>query len=177
MVSSPEAGSGSSSEDEFNLNASSSTTEASRASKPVDNSKLFSDDEDDDDEETPKAQDDGYADDRDKEKEMEDLFGSDYDSEEEEFKASGIKESPVPEEQRGATEGYAEDIRESSGHSNELWLPKMPRAPSTASYYMCKMPNILRLVPEAYTKQSIEEEMQNPSDETLYRNYVRWRYV
>lgn len=51
-----------------------------------------------------------------------------------------------------------------------------PRAPKTAKYFISKMPNILRLVPEPYTKEAIRAEMENPSDETLYRNYVRWRY-
>lgn len=51
-----------------------------------------------------------------------------------------------------------------------------PPGPKTAKYFISKMPNILRLVPEPYTKEAIRAEMENPSDETLYRNYVRWRY-
>ncbi|DAZ94870.1 TPA: hypothetical protein N0F65_008172 [Lagenidium giganteum] len=198
MGSSPEA---SSSEDEFEFGSSlkkdaskeapqSPTSKPSDDSKQVDHSKLFSDDEDDDDDDNDAKKDDsasgnkksagsdGDDDDEDKgkEKEMEDLFGSDYDSEEEEFKASGIKESPVREDTRAANDTFYEDAND-GGASSEVWIPKTPKAPKGTSYYICKMPNILRLVPHAYTEQSIEEEMLNPSDEMLYRNYVRWRYV
>ncbi|KAJ0392966.1 hypothetical protein P43SY_001025 [Pythium insidiosum] len=182
-MSSPEAVS-SSSEDEFDLGSSSvKPAESSSSSKPAeDNSKLFSDDDDEDDDKpptTPSRNDSDDGEDQNKEKEMEDLFGSDYDSEEEEFKASGIKESPLREENRPvSTDLYNDgDHGDYGSHSNEIWLPRTPKAPKTASYFICKMPNILRLIPEAYTKQSIEEEMRNPSDETLYRNYSRWRYV
>lgn len=92
----------------------------------------------------------------------------------------GIKESPVREESRSAmNDAFADDAadRGGGGHSNEIWIPKTPKAPKSATHFITKMPNILRLVPDAYTKQSIEEEMRNPSDETLYRNYVRWRCV
>jgi RNA polymerase-associated protein LEO1 len=198
-MSSPEASS--SSEDEFDLSAPSTKPAvreggdagASDAKKEASHAGLFSDDEDDDDSaedkpasapatENTSAKAGGSSDDdQDKEKEMEDLFGSDYDSEEEEFKASGVKESPVRDENRGASQDlYAEDHGVShhggSGHSNEIWLPKTPKPSKTTTSFVCKMPNILRLVPEAYTKQAIEEEMSNPSDEMLYRNYVRWRY-
>lgn len=83
------------------------------------------------------------------------------------------------EENRSAmNDMFADDAADNGGsHANEIWIPKTPKAPKSASYFITKMPNILRLVPEAYTKQSIEEEMRNPSDETLYRNYVRWRCV
>ncbi|KAK1941476.1 RNA polymerase-associated protein LEO1 [Phytophthora citrophthora] len=57
-----------------------------------------------------------------------------------------------------------------------MWLPKTPKAAKTAKHFICKMPNILRLIQEPYTKEAILAEMDNPSDETLYRNYVRWRY-
>lgn len=93
-------------------------------------------------------------------------------------KTSGIKESPVREDNRsGMNDVFSEDAADHGSHSNEIWIPKTPKAPKSASYFITKMPNILRLVPEAYTKKSIEEEMLNPSDETLYRNYVRWRYA
>ncbi|TMW64658.1 hypothetical protein Poli38472_011538 [Pythium oligandrum] len=193
MASSPEAASGSSSsEDEFDLGSSSVTAAkkdapaSENANKTAaDHSNLFSDDEDDDDDDNAKSSANGKkkssggdsSNEDGKDKEMEDLFGSDYDSEEEEFKASGIKESPVREEHRATTDSYAEEYHDHGGsHSNEIWLPKTPKAPKSAQYYICKMPNILRLVPEAYTKQAIQEEMENPSDEMLYRNYVRWRY-
>ncbi|KAF1335954.1 Leo1p like protein, partial [Globisporangium splendens] len=182
-MSSPEAQSGSSSsEDEFDLGAASmKVTEEPKSEQQTDHSKLFSDDEDEEDDAKPPKQEKGSDDDGDgesKEKEMEDLFGSDYDSEEEEFKASGIKESPVrgDDARNGANDMFSEDAAEYGSHSNEIWIPRTPKAPKSASYFITKMPNILRLVPEAYTKKSIEEEMQNPSDETLYRNYVRWRY-
>nr|CCA19716.1 conserved hypothetical protein [Albugo laibachii Nc14] len=109
-----------------------------------------------------------------KDKEMKDLFGSDYDSEEEEFKASGIKESPVRAQLRsGLSNDPSDDFH---SHSNQLWLPRTPKPSSTAKCFVTKMPNILRLIPEPYTEESIQEEMINPTDETLYRNYVRWRY-
>lgn len=221
-MSSPEAQSGSSSsEDEFDFNASNAKASDAPArgdtettkSEPnaTDHSKLFSDDEDDDEEDnvtgtnndsSAQKQEKSSDDDGRKEKEMEDLFGSDYDSEEEEFKASyvlslacarhshcvltrlvcdcrGIKESPVREENRShaLNDAFPDDAPDHGGsHSSDVWIPKTPKAPKSASYFISKMPNILRLVPDAYTKQSITEEMQNPSDETLYRNYVRWRY-
>ncbi|TYZ61146.1 hypothetical protein PybrP1_004456 [[Pythium] brassicae (nom. inval.)] len=181
-MSSPEAQS-SSSEDEFDFSAKPSEAAPAAAGAPkseADHSKIFSDEEDESDGDgaddeaavgASKGSDDGR-----KEKEMEDLFGSDYDSEEEEFKASGIKESPVREESRVAmNDAFAEDAADRA-HSNEIWLPKTPKAPKSATHFITKMPNILRLVPDAYTKQSIEEEMRVPSDEMLYRNYVRWRY-
>lgn len=97
---------------------------------------------------------------------------------------SGVKESPVRDEDRHTSaESFAADLAAhgvgagGSGAANEVWIPKTPRAPSTAKYFITKMPNILRLVPSPYTKEAIEEEMKNPSDETLYRNYVRWRYA
>lgn len=94
---------------------------------------------------------------------------------------SGVKESPVREENRSAMNDHmlADDATDTGGgsHANEIWIPKTPKASKSVSYFITKMPNILRLVPEAYTKQSIDDEMLNPSDETLYRNYVRWRCV
>jgi hypothetical protein len=62
------------------------------------------------------------------------------------------------------------------GISNEIWIPKTPKASKTSRVFVCKMPNILRARPDEYTEESIEEEMANPSDETLYRNYIRWKY-
>ncbi|GMF47573.1 unnamed protein product [Phytophthora fragariaefolia] len=176
MASSPEAQSGSSSsEDEFDLGGPSLKSEAAAAasSKPADPDKLFSDDSEDegsaggDDKSgvsSPKKESPSQ-----KDKEMEDLFGSDYDSEEEEFKASYVA---ALLRDRGAAGGADGD----NGYSDTMWLPKTPRAPKTAKYFISKMPNILRLVPEPYTKEAIRAEMENPSDETLYRNYVRWRY-
>lgn len=95
----------------------------------------------------------------------------------------GVKESPVRDDQRHAS-GDANDRADmdagydfgGSGAAGEIWLPKTPRAPKGSTSYVTKMPNILRVVPTAYTKASIAEEMAHPSDETLYRNYVRWRY-
>ncbi|RLN89713.1 hypothetical protein BBJ28_00012157 [Nothophytophthora sp. Chile5] len=200
MASSPEAqsGSSSSSEDEFDLGGSSlkSGTSAAAAgdasaASAADTSKLFSDEEEDAEEassdkieaEKPAAKDEN---DGQKEKEMEDLFGSDYDSEEEEFKASGVKESPARDDGRSNSDPFSEDVGDhhavsgasgdGDGYANDLWLPKTPSAPKSAKYFITKMPNILRLVPEPYTQESIKAEMANPSDETLYRNYVRWRY-
>lgn len=72
--------------------------------------------------------------------------------------------------------GALDDGSLGMGAASELWLPKTPRASKAATAYVTKMPNILRLVPTAYTTASIQEEMAHPSDETLYRNYVRWRY-
>ncbi|KAL0585915.1 hypothetical protein ABG067_004449 [Albugo candida] len=109
-----------------------------------------------------------------KDKEMKDLFGSDYDSEEEEFKASGIKESPVRAQLRSELSNDPSDDFQS--HSNQIWLPRTPKPSTSAKCFVTKMPNILRLIPEPYTAESIQEEMINPTDETLYRNYVRWRY-
>ncbi|KAI9992969.1 hypothetical protein PInf_015010 [Phytophthora infestans] len=192
MASSPEAqsGSSSSSEDEFDLGGSSlkSSGDASSSSKPVDPDKLFSDDSDEEEDDnkervekkgalSPKKEE--------KDKEMEDLFGSDYDSEEEEFKASGVKESPARDGGRSNEDLFGDEAGDRSasgggdgdnGYSDNMWLPKTPKAPKTAKYFISKMPNILRLVPEPYTKEAIRAEMDNPSDETLYRNYVRWRY-
>lgn len=79
-------------------------------------------------------------------------------------------------EHSGGGGGAYDDGSLGFGAASELWLPKTPHAPKSATAYVTKMPNILRLVPTAYTKASIEQEMDNPSDETLYRNYVRWRY-
>ncbi|KAE9032583.1 hypothetical protein PR003_g11035 [Phytophthora rubi] len=193
MASSPEAqsGSSSSSEDEFDLGGPSLKSEADAAasSKSADLDKLFSDDSEDDDNAegddkkgvtSPKKESPSE-----KDKEMEDLFGSDYDSEEEEFKASGVKESPARDGGRSNEDLFGDDAADRSaaggadgdnGYSDKMWLPKTPRAPKTAKYFISKMPNILRLVPEPYTKEAIRAEMENPSDETLYRNYVRWRY-
>ncbi|EEY54887.1 uncharacterized protein PITG_08452 [Phytophthora infestans T30-4] len=192
MASSPEAqsGSSSSSEDEFDLGGSSlkSSGDACSSSKPVDPDKLFSDDSDEEEDDnkervekkgalSPKKEE--------KDKEMEDLFGSDYDSEEEEFKASGVKESPARDGGRSNEDLFGDEAGDRSasgggdgdnGYSDNMWLPKTPKAPKTAKYFISKMPNILRLVPEPYTKEAIRAEMDNPSDETLYRNYVRWRY-
>ncbi|GMF64829.1 unnamed protein product [Phytophthora lilii] len=187
MASSPEAQSGSSSsEDEFDLGGSSLKSEAGAApAKPADPDKLFSDDSEDEDEDkagdaSPKKESPSS-----KDKEMEDLFGSDYDSEEEEFKASGVKESPA-RDGRGNEDLFGDEAGDraasggadgdNNGYSDKMWLPKTPKAPKTAKYFTSKMPNILRLVTEPYTKESIRAEMENPSDETLYRNYVRWRY-
>ncbi|KAG1713321.1 hypothetical protein DVH05_001108 [Phytophthora capsici] len=191
MASSPEAqsGSSSSSEDEFDLGGSSLKTEDNvfKSSKPADPDKLFSDDSEDEDNNkegddkkevaSPKKEE--------KDKEMEDLFGSDYDSEEEEFKASGVKESPAREGGRSNEDLFGDEAGDrgasggadgDNGYSDNMWLPKTPKAAKTAKHFICKMPNILRLVQEPYTKEAILAEMDNPSDETLYRNYVRWRY-
>lgn len=75
------------------------------------------------------------------------------------------------------SDAFAADDAADGAHSNAIWLPKTPKAPKSATHFMTKMPNILRLVPYAYTKQSIEEEMLTPFDEMLYRNHVRWRCV
>ncbi|TDH70057.1 hypothetical protein CCR75_000853 [Bremia lactucae] len=120
-----------------------------------------------------------------KDKEIEDLFGSDYDSEEEEFKASGVKESPARDTGRTTDDLFGDENTDrtlsksgdvDSRYATTIWLPRTPKAPSTTTYFITKMPNILRLVPEPYTNDSIRAEMDNPSDEMLYRNYVRWRY-
>lgn len=79
------------------------------------------------------------------------------------------------EENRVANDMFADDANDTAGGRNDIWIPKTPKARKGTTYYVTKMPNILRLVPDAYTKQSIEEDMRNPSDEMLYRNYVRWR--
>ncbi|KAF1779025.1 Leo1-like protein [Phytophthora cactorum] len=171
MASSPEAqsGSSSSSEDEFDLGGSSlkSSGDALKSNKPADPDKLFSDDSDEEEEDNKEEKEE-------KDKEMEDLFGSDYDSEEEEFKASGVKESPARDGGRSNEDLFRDEA--DNGYSDNMWLPRTPKAPKTAKYFISKMPNILRLVPEPYTKEAIRAEMDNPSDETLYRNYVRWRY-
>ncbi|KAL7679456.1 putative leo1-like protein [Plasmopara halstedii] len=191
MTSSPEAqsGSSSSSEDEFDLGGPSlkSNNDSHADVKPADPDKLFSDDSDEEG-------DNKDGDDKkrvispkkiDKDKEMEDLFGSDYDSEEEEFKASGVKESPARDGQRSNEEFSRDDAGDrnasgggdgDNGYSDNMWLPRTPKAPNTTKYFISKMPNILRFVPEPYTKEGIRAEMENSSDETLYRNYVRWRY-
>ncbi|KAG7385292.1 Paf1 complex component [Phytophthora pseudosyringae] len=193
MASSPEApsGSSSSSEDEFDLGGSSlnSGGDAPASSKSADPDKLFSDDSDEEEHDSKEGDDKtGVASPKkeEKDKEMEDLFGSDYDSEEEEFKASGVKESPARDGGRSNEDLFGDEAGDRStsggggdgdnGYSDTMWLPKTPKAPKTAKYFMSKMPNILRLVPEPYTKEAIRAEMANPSDETLYRNYVRWRY-
>ncbi|ETI42948.1 hypothetical protein F441_11979 [Phytophthora nicotianae CJ01A1] len=192
MASSPEAqsDSSSSSEDEFDLGGSSlkSSGDASKSSKPADPDKLFSDDSDEEEDDKKEGDDKkGVLSPKkeEKDKEMEDLFGSDYDSEEEEFKASGVKESPARDGGRSNEDLFGDEAGDRSasgggdgdnGYSDNMWLPKTPKAPKTAKYFISKMPNILRLVPEPYTKEAIRAEMDNPSDETLYRNYVRWRY-
>jgi RNA polymerase-associated protein LEO1 len=97
-----------------------------------------------------------------------------------------VKESPAREGGRGNEDIFGDDAGDrgaaggagdgDNGFSDKMWLPRTPKAPKTAKYFITKMPNILRLVPEPYTKEAIRAEMENPSDETLYRNYVRWRY-
>lgn len=174
-MSSPEA-SASSSEDEFDLGGSNVKKEEKTEDKKTqeDNSKLFSSDSEDED----KPEDAKKDSPTEKDKEMEDLFGSDYDSEEEEFKASGVKESPSKRnnEDLFGDEPERSGAAEEGGYSDTMWLPKTPKPSKTAKVFISKMPNILRLVQEPYTKESIRAEMDNPSDETLYRNYVRWRY-
>ncbi|RQM10108.1 hypothetical protein KXD40_008493 [Peronospora effusa] len=194
MASSPEAQSGSSnssSEDEFDLGGPSlkSSGDTTKISKPVDPDKLFSDDSGDDNNTegnaktrvTSPKKEAGSV----KDKEMEDLFGSDYDSEEEEFKASGVKESPARDGSRSNEDLFGDETGDRSvsgggdgdnGYLDNMWLPRTPKASKTVEHFISKMPNILRLVPEPYTKEAIRAEMANPSDETLYRNYVRWRY-
>ncbi|KAG3016227.1 hypothetical protein PC121_g13741 [Phytophthora cactorum] len=107
---------------------------------------------------------------------MENLFGSDYDSEEEEFKASRVKESPARDGGRSNEDLFRDEAGDrgasgggdgDNGYSDNMWLPRAPKAPETAKYFISKMPNILRLVPEPYTKEAIRAEMDNPSDETL----------
>ncbi|KAG2804678.1 hypothetical protein PC112_g18607, partial [Phytophthora cactorum] len=170
MASSPEAqsGSSSSSEDEFDLGGSSlkSSGDALKSNKPADPDKLFSDDSDEEEEDnkdggdkkgvvSPKKEE--------KDKEMEDLFGSDYDSEEEEFKASGVKESPARDGGRSNEDLFRDEAGDrgtsgggdgDNGYSDNMWLPRTPKAPKTAKYFISKMPNILRLVPEPYTKEA-----------------------
>ncbi|CAI5745345.1 unnamed protein product [Peronospora destructor] len=195
MASSPEAQSGSSnssSEDEFELGGSSlkSSGDTTKTSKRADLDKLFSDDSGDDNntegnntktEVTSPKKEAGNA----KDKEMEDLFGSDYDSEEEEFKASGVKESPARDGGHSNGDLFEDDAGDrtasgkgdgDNGYLDNMWLPRTSKASKAVKYFISKMPNILRLVPEPYTKEAIRAEMDNPSDETLYRNYVRWRY-
>ncbi|RLN32307.1 hypothetical protein BBO99_00007802 [Phytophthora kernoviae] len=190
-MSSPEAqsGSSSSSEDEFDLRGSSlkpDTNTGDKKKTEEDNSKLFSSDSEDDnqnDTSEGKKEDAKKESPSEKDKEMEDLFGSDYDSEEEEFKASGVKESPARDNGRSSEDLFGDETGDRSaaggddgGYLDKMWLPKTPKASKTAKYFISKMPNILRLVPDPYTKEAIRAEMENPSDETLYRNYVRWRY-
>ncbi|KAG3252658.1 hypothetical protein PI124_g2768 [Phytophthora idaei] len=107
---------------------------------------------------------------------MENLFGSDYDSEEEEFKALGVEESPARDGGRSNKDLFRDEAGDrgasgggdgDNGYSNNMWLPRAPKAPKTAKYFFSKMPNILRLVPELYTKEAIRAEMDNPSEETL----------
>ncbi|KAI9913132.1 hypothetical protein PsorP6_006371 [Peronosclerospora sorghi] len=202
MASSPEAqsGSSSSSEDEFDLVGSSLKSDGGGGAGPpprhherADPDKLFSDESEADDDKPeggePKPTTTGGVTTSPKKQvkdhEMEDLFGSDYDSEEEEFKASGVKESPAREGGRGTDDLFGDETGDrsavgagdgDSGYSDTMWLPRTPKAPKAAKYFMTKMPNIVRLVPDPYTKESIKLEMDHPSDETLYRNYVRWRY-
>ncbi|RLN56650.1 hypothetical protein BBJ29_008946 [Phytophthora kernoviae] len=190
-MSSPEAqsGSSSSSEDEFDLGGSSLKSDTNTGDKKKteeDDSKLFSSDSEDDnqnDTSEGKKEDAKKESPSEKDKEMEDLFGSDYDSEEEEFKASGVKESPARDNGRSNEDLFGDETGDRSaaggddgGYLDKMWLPKTPKASKTAKYFISKMPNILRLVPDPYTKEAIRAEMENPSDETLYRNYVRWRY-
>ncbi|KAG7397759.1 Paf1 complex component [Phytophthora boehmeriae] len=187
-MSSPEAQSGSSSsEDEFDLGGSSLKSEGNAVDKKKteeDNSKLFSSDsEEEEDKKEDDKEDVKKESPSEKDKEMEDLFGSDYDSEEEEFKASGVKESPARDTNRSNEDLFGDETGDRSaaggddgGYLDKMWLPKTPKASKTAKYFISKMPNILRLVQDPYTKESIKAEMENPSDETLYRNYVRWRY-
>uniref|UniRef100_M4BC44 Leo1-like protein n=1 Tax=Hyaloperonospora arabidopsidis (strain Emoy2) TaxID=559515 RepID=M4BC44_HYAAE len=199
MASSPEAPSGSSSsEDEFDLGGSSlkSSGKDLKSSESLDSDQRVSDDRK---EEKEAEYGNTEGDDRqevasgakteavlsEKDKEMEDLFGSDYDSGEEEFKASGVKESPARDGGRHNEDLFRDDAGDrstsgggdgDSGYSDNIWLPKTPKASKSAKYFISKMPNILRLVPEPYTKEAIRIDMENPSDEMLYRNYVRWRY-
>ncbi|CAH0473886.1 unnamed protein product [Peronospora belbahrii] len=197
MASSPEAQSGSSSsEDEFDLGGSllKSSSEGIKTNKSADPDRLLSDDSEEDDNKTERNNNKTgvtslkkeTSSNKDKDKEMEDLFGSDYDSEEEEFKASGVKESPARDNNRSNDGHFVDEAVDrstlggagdgDSNYSDNMWLPRTPKAPKTAKYFISKMPNILRLVPEPYTKEAIKAEMDNPSDETLYRNYVRWRF-
>ncbi|KAG3188735.1 hypothetical protein PC128_g12084 [Phytophthora cactorum] len=85
---------------------------------------------------------------------MENLFGSDYDSEEEEFKASGVKESPARDGGRSNEDLFRDEAGDrgasgggdgDNGYSDNMWLPRAPKAPETAKYFISKMPNILRL--------------------------------
>ncbi|OQS06395.1 hypothetical protein THRCLA_01561 [Thraustotheca clavata] len=108
---------------------------------------------------------------------MNDLFGSDYDSGEEEFKASGVKESPIREEERQVLPERPAVREVPDAHHDELQIPKAPKAKMNTEYFFTRPPNILRFVPEAYTKSSIQKEKEETGDEGLYRNYVRWRYA
>ncbi|RAW38945.1 hypothetical protein PC110_g4800 [Phytophthora cactorum] len=83
---------------------------------------------------------------------MENLFGSDYDSEEEEFKASGVKESPARDGGRSNEDLFRDEAGDrgtsgggdgDNGYSDNMWLPRTPKAPKTAKYFISKMPNIL----------------------------------
>ena len=96
-----------------------------------------------------------------------------------------MKESPARDGGRHNEDLFRDDAGDrstsgggdgDSGYSDNIWLPKTPKASKSAKYFISKMPNILRLVPEPYTKEAIRIDMENPSDEMLYRNYVRWRY-
>ncbi|OQR85607.1 hypothetical protein ACHHYP_11665 [Achlya hypogyna] len=110
--------------------------------------------------------------------EMADLFGSDYDSGEEEFKASGVKEDPpIRDEDREVQPQRAAPREVPDAHHDELRIPKAAKAPKNTEFFFTRPPNILRFVPEAYTKASIAKEKEETGDEGLYRNYVRWRYA
>ncbi|KAF0690828.1 Aste57867_17816 [Aphanomyces stellatus] len=161
-----------------------------------DNSNLFSDDSEISDDEAkkpkePAAKKAAKADDgSDNGEEMTELFGSDYDSEEE-FKASGIKEDPVRNDNRDddspVRNTSAQRHRDSAfgassyrevddAHHDELRIPRAPKVPSKADVFFTRPPNVLRFVPDAYTAESIKKEKAETGDEGIYRNYVRWRY-
>lgn len=108
---------------------------------------------------------------------------SDYESEEE-FKASGVKESQIPRDERPAllpTENAPiEDgsRRRPVLYNDRMELPAISRPAETKTPFVVKMPNILRIRSDECNTISLEEEQQEADidDTALYRNTIRWRF-